>query len=264
MIAQERQKLILEILYQREFVEIEELSVQLKVSDMTIRRDLQKLEKAGMLTRTYGGAVNTPSRYKPLSSYNQKEILNQKEKSEIGAAAARLVQEDEIIGLGSGTTCYQVARHLNPNLECTVITNAVNIAMELANKQNIRLIMTGGILSGASYALVGPFAEEIFTQLHINKLFLGATGVSLDYGVTTQVLLEASLYKTMINVAQEVIIVADHSKFNLVTLAPIIELERVTRLITDQKTAPGYRERIALCGVEVIVAETIVQAVKDI
>ena len=254
MLAQERKRLILEILSKCKFVEIDDLSNKIGVSEMTIRRDLLKLEQAGLLTRTYRGAVSSPSLFTSQPSFDEKEVLNSLEKRAIGAAAARLIQEGETIGLGAGTTCYQVARQLNPGLKITIVTNTVNIAMELTRYSNVQLIVTGGIQLLDSYALVEPFAVDIFQRIHINKLFLGATGVSLHPGITTQKLQEASLYQVMANAAQEVIIVADHSKLNLVTLAPILELERVTRLVTDPGSSPEYLDKIAQRGVDVIVS----------
>jgi DeoR family transcriptional regulator, fructose operon transcriptional repressor len=256
MLALERKRLILEILSEQKSVGIEDLSNKMGVSEMTVRRDLQNLENAGLLTRTYGGAVNVPSRYFAQPSFGDKEVVNHLEKRAIGIAAGKLIQEGETIGLGSGTTCFQVACHLNPDLNITVVTNAVNIGMELIKYPNIQLFVTGGVLIPKSFALIDPFVEDVFQRIHINKLFLGTTGISLESGITTQHLLEASFYKAMIAASQEVIIVADHCKLNLVTLAPILELERVTRLITDDHATLEYLEKIRQHGVEITIADS--------
>lgn len=255
MLAQERRKRILETLSKCNSVEVDDLSREMGVSQMTIRRDLKKLEEAGLLTRTYGGAVNLPAQYIPQPSFDSKDVLNRLEKWAIGATAARLVQDGDTIGLGSGTTCYQVAEHLDPDKKISVVTNALNIAIKISGHRNMQLIMTGGLLLPDSYSIIGPFAEHVIHHIHINKLFLGATGISLDMGVTTQNLQEASLYKAMVDASQDVIIVADHSKFDLVTLAPIVKLERVTHIITDKQANPAYLEKIAQRNVNVIVAD---------
>jgi DeoR/GlpR family transcriptional regulator of sugar metabolism len=256
MLAQERKKLILEILSKSKAVVIEELSKKMEVSEMTVRRDLLSLEQAGLLTRTHGGAVNAPTHFLLQPSFGDKEVVNHLEKKAIGAAAARLIKDGDTVGLGCGTTCFQVAKSMDPSFKNTVVTNAVNIAMELSNRLNTQLIVTGGILLPQSFALVDPFAEDVFKRIHIDKLFLGTTGVSLDFGVTTQMLQEASLYRAMISASQEIIVVADFSKFGLVTLAPLMEMNCVTHLVTDLTTPPEYLEKIASLGVDVIVADS--------
>jgi DeoR/GlpR family transcriptional regulator of sugar metabolism len=256
MLAQERKRLILEILSKSKSVVIEELSKQMEVSEMTIRRDLLALEQAGLLTRTHGGAVNAPAHFLLQPSFGDKEEINHQEKKAIGVAAAHLVKDGDTIGLGCGTTCFQVAKNMDPALRNTVVTNAVNIAMELSNRLNTQLIVTGGLLLPQSFALADPFAEDIFKRIHMDKFFLGATGVSLDVGITTQMLQEASLYRAMAGASQEIIVVADYSKFNLVTLAPILEMNCVTRLVTDLKTPPELLEKVAALGVDVIVADS--------
>ena len=139
--------------------------------------------------------------------------------------------------------------------DLTVVTNAINIAMELANRPNIKLLVTGGSLRERSFALVGPFGEAMLGQIHINRFFLGVTGISMEHGVTTLDLLEASMYKAIAKAAGEVIVVSDHSKFGSVTLAPIAGIGEVTRIVTDTGIPAEYVQELRECGVEVIVAE---------
>ena len=136
-----------------------------------------------------------------------------------------------------------------------MVTNAINIAMELANRPNIKLLVTGGSLRERSFALVGPFGEVMLGQIHINRFFLGVTGISIEHGVTTLDLLEASMYKVMMKAAGEVIVVADHSKCGSVTLAPIAGIGEVTKIITDTGIPTEYLQELGERGVEVIVAE---------
>jgi DeoR/GlpR family transcriptional regulator of sugar metabolism len=236
-------------------VEVSELSDTFGVSEMTVRRDLLKLEQAGLVKRTFGGAVAAPNFFALQLSFAEKEAVCAEEKRGIGLAAARLIGDGETVAFGAGTTTFQVARHIGEVENLTVATNAINIAMALANRLNIKLLVTGGSLRERSFALVGPFGEAMLGQIHINKLFLGATGISIEHGVTTLDLLEASMYKTMMEAAGEVIVVADYSKFGRVTLAPIAGIGEVTKIITDTGIPAEYLQGLRERGVEVIVTE---------
>ena len=256
MLASERQDRIFEILRKEKSVKVSELSDTFDVSEMTIRRDLLKLEQAGLLKRTFGGAVAAPNFFALQLSFAEKEVVYAEEKGGIGLAAARLIRDGETIAFGAGTTTLQVARHIGEVENLTVVTNAINVAMEMANRPNVKLLVTGGSLRERSFALVGHFGEVMLDQIHINKLFLGTTGISVEHGVTTLDLLEASMYKAMIKAAREVIIVADHSKFGSVTLAPIAGIAEVTKIITDTGIPAEYLQKLKEYGVEVIVAES--------
>ncbi len=256
MLASERQDRILEMLRKHKAVEVSDLSGTFGVSEMTIRRDLLKLEQAGLLKRTFGGAVAASNFLALQLSFTEKEAVYAEEKGGIGLAAARLIKDGETIAFGAGTTTLQVARHIGAVEELTVVTNAINIAMQLANRPHIKLLVTGGSLRERSFALVGPFGEAMLGQIHINKLFLGTTGISVEHGVTTLDLLEASMYKAMMKAAGEVIVVADHSKFGSVTLAPMVEIGEVTRIVTDIGIPTEYLQELGERGVEVIVAES--------
>lgn len=245
----------MEMLRKDKAVRVSELSETLGVSEMTIRRDLLKLEQAGLLKRTFGGAVVAPNFFALQLSFAEKEAVYAEEKRTIGLAAARLIRDGETIGFGGGTTTLQVARQVGELENLTVVTNAMNIGMELANRPNIKLLVTGGSLRERSFALVGPFGETMLSQIHINKFFLGATGISVEHGVTTLDLLEASMYKAMMKAAGEVIVVADHSKFGTVSLAPIMGIGEVTKIITDTGITAEYLQELGECGVEVIVVE---------
>jgi len=255
MLASERQNRILEILRRDKAVEVSELSKAFDVSEMTIRRDLLKLEQAGLLKRTFGGAVVAPNFFALQLSFAEKEAVYAEEKRGIGLAAARLIRDGETIAFGAGTTTFQVVRHIGEVEHLTVVTNAINIAMELANRPNIKLLVTGGSLRERSFALVGPFGEAMLGQIHINKFFLGVTGISIEHGVTTLDLLEASMYKAMMKAAGEVIVVADHSKFGSITLAPIAGIGEVKNIVTDTGIPPEYLQELGERGVEVTVAD---------
>ncbi len=255
MLASERQYQVLEILRKDKAVNVSELSETLGVSEMTIRRDLLKMEQAGLLKRTFGGAVAAPNFLALQLSFAEKEVVCAQEKGSIGLTAARLIKDGETIAFSAGTTTFQVIRHIGEIEHLIVVTNAMNIAMELANRPNIKLLVTGGSLRERSFALVGPFGEAMMSQIHINKFFLGASGISIEHGVTSLDLLEASMYKAMMKVAEEVIVISDHSKFGRVSLAPIVGIGEVTKIITDTGIPAEYLQRLRERRVEVIVTE---------
>ena len=173
------------------------------VSAVTIRADLEALSKMGALVRSHGGAVKALSPAPDLP-INLKERLRQSEKARIGAVAAQLIGDGETILFDSGTTTAAVARCI-PSLQLnslTVITNALNIAIELANLPYIRTIMLGGILRGAAQSLVGPHAEEALSNLNADRLFIGVDGIDPEVGLTTPDVFEAQLSALMIRVSR--------------------------------------------------------------
>ena len=195
---------------------------------MTIRKDLENLHSEGLLQRSHGGAlpVRTGTLLDP--SLREKEKHHRKEKQRIGEAAAALVNEGECVILDSGTTTTAVARALRNRGRLTVITNAVNIAAELAGT-SIEVILTGGILRENSFSLVGPLAEETLGRLSADIFFLAVDGFDVHYGPTTPNLLEAKVNREMIKISRRTICVCDSSKFGRRSLSQITAPSAFTR-----------------------------------
>ncbi len=254
MLPAARQTYILEMLRKNKQVQVSELSALLGVSDMSCRRDLLKLEQAGLLKRTFGGAVLAPNVYALEVSFAEKETDHAREKRAIAVAAAHLIRSEETVALGAGTTTLQLARHIGAHRRVTVVTNALNLAMALAGRRDISLIVTGGSLQEESFALVGPFAEALFRHIHVNKLFIGANGISTVHGATTLDLQEASIYRAMMAVTDETVVVADSSKFGRTSLAQITDLGEVRRIVTDPGISALQQRELEQRGIEVIVA----------
>jgi DeoR family transcriptional regulator of aga operon len=255
LLVEERRRKILDVLEQNERVTVQELVRRFGVSAVTIRGDLDTLTEAGALVRSHGGAL------KPLGgpadiSINVKEILHHEEKARIGAAAAQLVQNEETVILDSGTTTLEVARQLASRKikSLTVITNGLNIAVELARLSHVRLIMIGGMVRHLSYSVVGPHAEQMLQGLNADRLFLGVDGLDLQIGLMTPDVLEAQLNAQLIRVAREVNVVADSSKFTRRSLSLIARLDAVHRIITDDKIDAEMATALRAKGIEVIVA----------
>ena len=254
LLVEERRRKILDLVNKQARVTVEELVKRFAVSAVTVRGDLDALSRKGALIRSHGGALKRDGALQDVP-LNVKETLHHGEKVRIGHAAAQMIKDGETVMLDSGTTTAEVARHLKflKLKSLTVITNALNIAMELANLPHLRVIMIGGILRQMSYSLVGPHAEQTLRGLTADRLFLGVDGLDPEVGLTTPDILEAQLNAMMIRVAREVVVVADSSKFTRRSLSVIARLEEVHKVLTDDRVAPGTVAALKARGVEVVV-----------
>ena len=232
-----RQLAILGILQQSGSVSVEQLRNSLDVSTMTIRRDLDLLAERGLLRRTHGGAEPIePLFYEPFRndrSFQAQVSRFAAEKRRIGRAAAGLIQPGETIALTPGTTTTEVIRGIPHNHNITVVTNTINIAMELSKRKDINVFVTGGYLRGEWFSLIGPTAMHALDQLVVNVLFIGADGIDAAWGATCFNPDEAALNSTMVKHAQRKIAVVDHSKFGVVAGWRICQVSDINILITD-------------------------------
>jgi DeoR family transcriptional regulator, aga operon transcriptional repressor len=253
LLVEERRRKILDLVEKQTRATVDELVRKFGVSAVTVRGDLDALSQAGAVIRSHGGALKRVGALQDVP-INVKETLHHGEKVRIGHAAAQLIRDNEIVMLDSGTTTAEVARHIKflKLKALTVITNALNIAMELANLPHLRVIMIGGILRQMSYSLVGPHAEHTLKGLNADKLFLGVDSLDPEIGLTTPDVLEAQLNAMMIRVAREVIVVADSSKFARRNLSLIAPLDAVHKIITDDALGAGMVTALKARGVEVI------------
>jgi len=249
---------LLELLTDSGRVTVEDAAEKLNVSQATIRRDFDQLAQQQMITRTRGGAVANGVSYDLPLRY--KTAKHSAEKQRIGTAAAALVAPGMVVGLNGGTTTTEVARALavRPDLgstpdgtQLTVVTNALNIASELAVRPNLKLVVTGGVARAESYELVGPIAEASLDGINLDVVFLGADGISADAGLTTHHEVEAHTNRSLIERARHVVAVADSSKIGHVAFARICEIERVHTLITDRAADPAAVAVLQERGVEV-------------
>lgn len=228
----EREVLILRRLKEHGYVTVSDLSDRLDVSEVTIRKDLKRLEGRDLLHRTHGGA-NLRNPYVVDRPLDEKVTEYAEEKRRIGQAAAELVGDRDSIILASGTTMTQVARHLENSPGLTVITSAMNVALEVTSLQDVEVTMLGGMVRRTSKSVIGAYAQDMMREYACDKLFLGVDGLDLDYGLTTANAPEARLNQCMIQSAERVIIVTDSSKFGRRSLRRICGLDAVHRVITD-------------------------------
>ena len=243
---------ILKTLKDQGYVTVSDLSETLQVSEVTIRRDLQNLEERNLLYRTHGGATPTnPLVYdRPVSEKAQQYA---DEKRRIGEGAAKLVEPNDSVILASGTTMIQVARHLKGKPHLTVVTNAMNVAMELLHLPGIEIFMLGGMMRLTSTSTVGPAAESMIQQYACRLLFLGVDGFDLEHGLTTSNALEAHLNSEMISAAQQTVVVTDSSKFGLRGFRRICRVEDVDVVITDAKIPDTFAQRLRDQNIHVVI-----------
>ncbi|HEY6567884.1 MAG TPA: DeoR/GlpR family DNA-binding transcription regulator [Actinomycetota bacterium] len=246
----ERLSAILEDLSSDGAVGVAELSERLGVSSATIRRDLELLEQQRLLTRTHGGAVGQGVLYELPLRY--KSARHQEEKKRIAAAAAERVTDGAAIGLTGGTTTTEVARAVIDRQRLTVVTNALNIAGELAVRPNLKLVVTGGYARPESYELVGPLAEQSLAGLNLDVVFLGVDGIATDAGITTHHEVEAHTNRALIERARHVVVVTDSSKIGLVAFAQICPIDRIHEVITDGAVDVEHLVALREAGVTVV------------
>jgi DeoR family transcriptional regulator of aga operon len=252
-----RSEQIVKLLLRVGSASVEEILAEVGSSAPSIRRDLARLENRGLIRRTHGGATLVePLLYEPFrfdSSFLSREQRHAVEKRRIGLAAAELVLANETVGLSAGTTTTHIGRSLRHRDKIQVITNAINIGMELCNQPGIRTYLTGGVVPWAwSFSLTGNAALSFLDDVYMDKVFLSVTGISSERGATTLETDEALVYRKMLKQAKQVIVVADSSKLEKVSPAFICPLGEIHILITDNGATDEQVEPFSKQGVRVI------------
>jgi DeoR family transcriptional regulator of aga operon len=238
-------------------ISVQELVDQIGTSAPSIRRDLARLERRGLILRTHGGAALVePLLYEPFrhdTSFQARELRSADQKRRIGLAAGELIAEQETIGLTAGTTTTHIGRSLRHRRGISVVTNAVNIGMELCNQPAIKTTLTGGTLAWAwTFALAGQAAVNFLKDVYLDKVFVGVTGFDVERGVTTLEPEEATVSLAMIRQAQQVIVVADSTKIGRVSPALICPTSSVHVLVTDTGLPDETYEALTTRGIRVI------------
>jgi DeoR family transcriptional regulator, aga operon transcriptional repressor len=254
LLPEERRRRILDILDQSESITIPDLVKRFGVSRVTARADLDYLAEQGALVRSHGGALKPAD---PRNDYPLllKQILHHAEKVRIAAAAAKLIHDGDTVAFDSGTTTCEIAKQIKGlNFRSlTVITNALNIANELSGLQWVSVIMTGGMLRHKSGSFTGPHAHETLRDLNADHLFLGADAIDVEAGLTTPDILGAQVALRMIELAREVTVVVDSSKFGHHSLTLSGKMEDVDRVVTDSGVESIYVESLRQRGIEVVI-----------
>lgn len=242
LLPAQRQRMIKDYLVEAGFVSITSLGRQFNVSEMTIRRDLEALERQGLIQRTYGGARPTEPTFFEMS-FQAKASQHEEEKRRIGLAASAMIQEGQTILLDSGTTTDQIMRGIQ-DTRITVISNALNVILEAVKHPRVEVMVAGGMLRKGLNYTTGPQTSDFMKTIRADILFMGVEGVDVRAGFTVPDLLNADNKRAMANAAQRVIVVADHSKLGRISTSSIFPLNGASLLITGQEADPEMIEQL--------------------
>lgn len=247
-----RHEAIYRLAKEQHVVKVTELSELLGVTEMTIRRDLEAMERKGLIERTHGGAVYN-DRVGLELLYEQKSALHEREKEAIGSLAASLIEEGDTVFLNSGSTTIQVIQHLDKG-RVKVITNNPLVPLNIRSDK-LEVYLTGGELRRESFTLVGEPAMHSIRQAYANKAVIGIDGFSLRHGLTNTIQAESWLNRLMIHRTHgEVILVADSSKVGKVTNFRTSSISALSTIVTDERLDPQYAEEFSRIGIRVLIA----------
>ncbi|UHA71793.1 DeoR/GlpR family DNA-binding transcription regulator [Paenibacillus sp. 481] len=244
-----RRQQMMQVLKQTGRITIAEMLDRFDCSEATARRDLDLLERKGELIRTIGGAIYEGASSVREMPFAEKRQLLWLEKEAIAATTADFIEDGDIICLTGGTTTFLIAKQLKARQGITVVTNAVNIAMELSDSEGIQVVVIGGVMRNNSYELCGPLAERTLEQLNIEKLFMGIDGFSATKGITTYSELEAQTAKLMMRQAQQTFAVFDHTKVGKASLFSVAPIHELTGCITDRPLPAEVNQLLEQSGV---------------
>ncbi len=252
LLKEERQQKILALIQSQKRVTVPELSRRFGTSEVTIRRDLHDLAEGGFLQRAHRGAIEAVPA-PPEPPVVQRMALAQDEKERIARAAAGLIGDGQAVFIGSGSTTTLLARCLLERPRLTVVTNALNIAADLAPAAGeITVVVTGGVLRGSELSVLGHIAEQSLAEVRVDRVLMGAQALSLDGGWTTDHLPEVATTRRIIEMSRELVVLADHTKLGRRAAAYIAPLERISTLVTGAQANPRFVEQAEELGVRVL------------
>lgn len=254
MLAIERKNEILNKLRMEQRVLVSELAVRYGVTEETIRRDLDKLEKEGYATKTYGGAIWGNSTKTDLS-YTIRNKTNVEAKTTIAALVSQLVQDGDHLMLDDSSTCLYIAKQLKDKKNLTIVTYSMEIIMELSSVEGFTILSTGGQLKPDSLSFTGHQVSETLSRFHVDKAILSCKGLDQDAGITDSAESHAVAKQSMIRNAKEVFLVLDDSKLDKVSFVQIAPLERLDRVILNQKPSQMWLEHLRSLDVQCIYPE---------
>jgi len=252
VVIPERWERIISLVDHQGNVTVEQIAHEIDISPATVRRDLDRIEKRGLIRRTRGGAMPSP-RTRIGATLAESRRINPTEKELIGRVAAELVESGDILMIDGGFTTYQVARHLQAT-DITVVTNSIDVLHVLVGREGITLVLLGGDINLRSGTTVGPFTEYQIQQFNADKVILGADAVSPEEGISVPLSQTAQTKKAMIEHSRELILVADYSKIGKSTLYKVAPAENISTMVTDDKADKEVLDTFRSLGVEVVVA----------
>lgn len=257
MLAFERHNKILDLLYENKKVTTHGLSKLINVSECTVRNDLNKLEKDGLIKRIHGGAILPQTIQKDLS-FPIRKSKNQSEKNCIGKKAYDFIKDGQCIIIDASSTSMSFAKYLSKtNLRITVITNGIYTALELKDNNNINVILVGGVVRPKSGSLEGLLGKNLICQINADIAFVSARGFTIEQGLTEFNIYEAELKKFLISRAKKIVALLDFSKLEINSISSFANLEQVDTIITDYTSSHDILEKYKKHGVEIIIAPQI-------
>lgn len=254
MLANIRREKILEMLKEDGSAKVINLARIFKVTEVTIRQDLEKLEKDGLLFREHGGAFLRNVKDQ-VSSFSLANHDNLDKKELIATKCLEFIDNGDTIILDSGSTTTEIAKKIKGNRRLTVITNALNIALMLGAESDIEVIMTGGEFKPPTLSLTGQKAADFFKGLHIRKLFLATAGLSLKAGLTYPSISDLVVKKAMLDAAEETYLVADSTKFGKSAFASLGALSLIDYVVTDNGVEDIHRDVFTSHDIKLIIAD---------
>lgn len=245
----ERRRKIIEQVSANHSVKVVDLSKEFDVTEETIRRDLEKLEKEKILVRTYGGAVLTDKTGddEPFSIRSRENIESKKA---IGLAISEIIQDGDVIMMDSSTTSLEVAKVIGDSKNITLITNSMGLAMEAVQYDKMQVICAGGTLRRKSLSFIGPAAKQSIQNYYADKVILSCKGIHMEKGIMESNEMESEVKNTMINTAKTVILAVDHTKFGNLAMVRALEFSKIDMVVTDTKPSPKWIKYFEKMGIE--------------
>ncbi|MEV0156337.1 DeoR/GlpR family DNA-binding transcription regulator [Micromonospora sp. NPDC050686] len=251
MFAAERRQRILELMHANGAVSLRDIAQAVQSSEVTVRRDLRILEADGLLNRHHGGATlpgalaTLPGALSREPTYAQKAQVAAAEKAAIAELAASLVADGDAIVVGAGTTTQLFAHQLTRHSELAVVTNSLLVAQALANAPRVEVVLTGGTLRGAILALVGSAAERSLAGLRVRRAFISGNGLTAERGVSTPNMQVASVDRALAAAAEEIVVLADHTKIGVDTMVQTVPTDEIDHLVTDDAASRDVLDELA-------------------
>lgn len=255
MIQQEREIRILELFCDHSVIRVEQLVTELNVTSATIRNDLRRMAQKGLIRRVHGGAVLEKSFTGHEAPFFLRKDAFTKAKQQIGQVAAKEIVDGQTVILDISTTVLEVAKNLKRRKNLIIITNSMHNVLELAENEDIQLVLVGGMLERLEMCMVGPIAIKTLSQFYADKVIIGVGGLSLEKGITDFGLAESEVRKLMIESGKEIIAVADSSKIGKISFVSTAPLQKINKLITDWHIKPAQQDALREQGIDVVVCE---------
>ena len=245
-----RLQAIKDIITERKQVDVATLSAILSVSEVTIRKDFEELQNKGVIIKTHGGAILNED-HAVLDAEEINQIPYDKDKEYIGLIAAQMIKERDVVFLGPGATCYYIAKALKDKKNIKVVTNSRFVLNVLADSPLVNMVFIGGNYMPTINAMTGDMVQKVLKEFLLDKAFISVSGVHMSHGYMVPNEEEIKIYKTITSITKELIIVADHTKFNKTSFLKLGPLNIANSIITNKNVSADYKAEFFKEGVQI-------------